>query len=154
MSATLNLSVRAIRTTSSTSRRSMPTRCIADPRLGKRDRGLVRGFLVAATGISRPQMEGLDLAGNAVADASPLGDVARLLWLDLSGNRLAATNGHGRLTRLRWVWLHGNPHPDVAITVPWPDGVWLDAGTGPSGRSGRAWNDECSGPVAALPSDE
>ena len=31
----------------------------------------------------------VDLGGNAVVDAAPLGDAGRLVWLRLSGNRLA-----------------------------------------------------------------
>ena len=67
----------------------------------------------------------LDLGGNAVADAAPLGDVGRLVWLRLSGNRLATLDGLGRLTKLRWVWVADNPLPDGAA-VAWPERAWVD----------------------------
>ena len=73
----------------------------------------------------------LDLGGNRVADATPLGDVGRLVWLDLSGNRLAVLDGLGRVTRLRWVWLAGNPLDDAAAAVVvWPADAWVDIAGG------------------------
>ena len=67
----------------------------------------------------------LDLGGNAVVDAAPLGDAGRLVWLRLSGNRLATLDGLGRLTMLRWVWVADNPLPDGTMVV-WPERAWVD----------------------------
>ena len=69
----------------------------------------------------------LDPGGNEVADATPLGDVERLVRVRPLGNRLTALDGLGRLTRLCWAWLESHPvASETVLPWSWPKRSWVD----------------------------